>query len=76
MQHGKPHCAIGYHDQPDAREGQAGRFGVAERFVVPMRSGNADGELPLTAKRQSTQGGTAAGPPTEFAAELGSGVRT
>ena len=43
MQHGKPHCAIGHHDQPDAREGQAGRFGVAERLVVPMRSGNADG---------------------------------
>jgi len=34
MQHGKPHRAIGHHDQPDAREGQAGRFGVAERLVV------------------------------------------
>jgi hypothetical protein len=43
MQHGKPHCAIGHHDQPDAREGQVGRFGVAERLVVPLRSGNADG---------------------------------
>ena len=43
MQHGKPHRAIGYHDQPDTREGQAGRFGVAGRLVVPMRSGNADG---------------------------------
>jgi hypothetical protein len=43
MQHGKPHCAIGHHDQPDAREGQAGRFGVTERLVVPRRSGNADG---------------------------------
>ena len=43
MQHGKPHRAIGYHDQPDAREGQAGRFGVAERLVVPVKSGNADG---------------------------------
>ena len=43
MQHGKPHCAIGYHDQPDAREGQAGRFGVAERLVVPTKPGNAGG---------------------------------
>jgi hypothetical protein len=42
MQHGKPHCAIGRHDQPDAREGQAGRHWVAERSVVPPKSGNAD----------------------------------
>ena len=28
-------------DQPDAREGQAGRTGVAERLVVPMKPGNA-----------------------------------
>jgi hypothetical protein len=30
-------------DQPDAREGQAGRLGVAERFVVPLKLGNASG---------------------------------
>jgi len=30
-------------DQPEAREGQAGRGGVAERPVVPLKSGNADG---------------------------------
>src|SRR6202162_2495462 len=30
-------------DQPDAREGQAGRPGVAERFVVPVKPGNAGG---------------------------------
>src|SRR5215468_9917351 len=30
-------------DQPDAREGQAGRTGVAERFVVPRKPGNAGG---------------------------------
>jgi hypothetical protein len=30
-------------DQPDAREGQAGRRGVAERFVVPMKPDNAGG---------------------------------
>ena len=27
--------------QPDAREGQAGLHGVAERFVVPSKLGNA-----------------------------------
>src|SRR3981081_4945322 len=30
-------------DQPEAREGQAGRPGVAERFVVPLKPGNAGG---------------------------------
>jgi hypothetical protein len=30
-------------DQPDARVGQAGRPGVAERFGVPRKSGNAGG---------------------------------
>jgi hypothetical protein len=30
-------------DQPEAREGQAGRLGVAERFVVPLKLGNAGG---------------------------------
>ena len=30
-------------DQPDAREGQAGRPGVAERFVVPLKPCNAGG---------------------------------
>ena len=29
--------------QPAAREGQAGRFGVAERPVVPAMPGNAGG---------------------------------
>ena len=29
--------------QPDAREGQAGRPGVTERFVVPLKPGNAGG---------------------------------
>jgi hypothetical protein len=28
-------------DQPDAREGQAGRAGVAERLVVLLKPGNA-----------------------------------
>jgi hypothetical protein len=26
-------------DQPEAREGQTGRSGVAERFVVPLKPG-------------------------------------
>src|SRR6516225_7452968 len=39
-QHGKPQCVI-RDDQPDAREGQAGRAGVAERLVVPRKPGNA-----------------------------------
>ena len=30
-------------DQLEAREGQAGRFRVAERFVVPLKPGNAGG---------------------------------
>ena len=30
-------------EQPDAREGQAGRVGVAERPVIPMKPGNAGG---------------------------------
>ena len=30
-------------DQPDAREGQAGRPGVAERFAVLLKPGNAGG---------------------------------
>ena len=41
-QHGKPHGVV-RDDQPDAREGQAGRRGVAERLVVPMKPGNSGG---------------------------------
>ena len=40
--HGKP-LGVVDDDQPDAREGQAGRPGVAERFVVPLKPGNAGG---------------------------------
>jgi hypothetical protein len=32
---------VGRDDQPDAREGQAGRPGEAERFIVLMKPGNA-----------------------------------
>ena len=41
-QHGKPHGVI-RDDQPEAREGQAGHLGVAERFVVLPKLGNAGG---------------------------------
>src|SRR6202163_546947 len=41
-QHGKPQGVV-RDDQPDAREGQAGRPGVAERFAVLLRPGNAGG---------------------------------
>jgi hypothetical protein len=34
--HGKPQGVVS-DDQPEAREGQAGRPGVAERFVVPRK---------------------------------------
>ena len=43
-QHGKPQGVVS-DDQPDAREGQVGRPGVAERFAVPLKPGNAGGEL-------------------------------
>src|SRR5450631_2312620 len=41
-QHGKPQGEV-RDDQPDTREGQAGRRGVAERFAVPLKPGNAGG---------------------------------
>jgi len=41
-QHGRPHDVV-RDDQPDAREGAAGRRGDAERFVVPLKPGNAGG---------------------------------
>ena len=41
-QHGKPRGVV-RDDQPEAREGQAGRPGVAERLVVPLKPGNAGG---------------------------------
>ena len=39
--HGKPQGVVS-DDQPEAREGQAGRPGVAE-FLVPRKPGNAGG---------------------------------
>ena len=53
-QHGKPQGVIS-DDQPDAREGQAGRLGVAERFAVPLKPGNA-GEGPQLFKTDAKSG--------------------
>src|ERR1700675_208365 len=41
-QHGRPQGVV-RDDQPDAREGQAGRPGESERFIVPLMPGNAGG---------------------------------
>lgn len=43
LQHGKPHSAEARDLQPDAREGQVGPDGVADRLVVPRKPGNAGG---------------------------------
>src|SRR5258706_11856463 len=54
-QHGKPQGVVS-DDQPDAREGQAGRLGVAERFVVPRKPGNAGGGKGPQFKTDATSG--------------------
>ena len=41
-QHGEPHGVVS-DDQPNAREGKVERHGVAERFAVPLKPGNAGG---------------------------------
>src|SRR6202162_2816252 len=41
-QHGRPQ-GVARDGQPYAREGQAGRPGESERFIVPMKPGNAGG---------------------------------
>src|ERR1700731_3991756 len=54
-QHGKPRRVV-RDDQPDAREGQAGRAGVAERFAVPRKPGNAGGGRGPQFKTNATSG--------------------
>ena len=44
VQHGKPHHAAEREGQPDAREGQAGRDGVAERLAISVMPSNVGGE--------------------------------
>ena len=43
LQHGKPNSAEARDLRPDAREGQAGPTGVADRPVVPRKPGNSGG---------------------------------
>jgi hypothetical protein len=43
-------------DQPDAREGQAGRAGVAERLGVPLKPSNAGGGKGPWFKTNATSG--------------------
>ncbi len=42
-QHGKPDSVVGRGDHPETGDGQRGRYGVAERPVVPRKPGNAGG---------------------------------
>ena len=42
-QHGKPDSVVGRVDQPEAGDGQRGRYGVAERLVLLEKPGNAGG---------------------------------
>lgn len=49
-QHGKPRALV--KNQPDAREGQAGVHGVAEKAVVLEKPGNAGGGKGLQFKRK------------------------
>ena len=43
-------------DQPDAREGQVGRPGVAERFAVPLKPGNSGGGKGPQFRTDATRG--------------------
>src|SRR4029078_6119767 len=58
-QHGRPEGAVS-DDEPDAREGQAGRPGETERFAVPRKPGNAGGgkgpQFKTNAKRSEGPG--------------------
>src|SRR5450631_1276240 len=54
-QHGKPQSVVS-DDQPNAREGQVGRPGVAERFAVPLKPGNAGGGKGPQFKTAATSG--------------------
>ncbi len=44
MKHGKPHHAADREGQPDAREGQAGCDGVAERLATSVMPSNVGGD--------------------------------
>src|SRR5205085_1896376 len=59
-QHGKPPAVRGSSPQPNAREGQVGPSGVADRLVVPRKPGNSGGgkgpEFKEAARRGKGQG--------------------
>jgi len=65
-QHGKPDSVVGRDDQPEAGDGQRGRYGVAERPVLLKRSGNAGG-----GKGPEFKAGAESGKAREIGATLG-----
>ncbi len=67
-QHGKPLGVI-EGDQLDAREGESGRLGVAERSVLPMKPGNAGG-----GKGPQVKTGAGSGKAQEIGATRGNSV--
>ena len=70
MQHGKPDSVVGRGDQPEAGDGQKGRYGVAERPVLPRKPGNAGG-----GKGPQFKMGVGSGDVQEIGATLGNSVK-
>ncbi len=64
-QHGKPDGVVGRDDQLGTGDGWTGRYGVAERFVVPPRPGNTGG-----AKGPWLKAGAGSGKAREIGATL------
>ncbi len=64
-QHGKPDAVDGRDDQPEAGDGQRGRYGVAERLVMLEKPGNAGG-----GKGPQFKTGTESGKTREIGATL------
>jgi hypothetical protein len=62
-QHGKPHSVEARDLQPDAREGQAGPGGVADRLAVPLKLGNSsrgkEPEFKISVTKSTRAGGLA-----------------
>ena len=57
-QHGKPRSVVGRGDQPEAGDGQRGRYGVAERPVVLRKPGNAWGAPHVSKQRSAGASGS------------------
>ncbi len=60
---------VGRGDQPEAGDGQSGRYGVAERIVLLMKPGNAGG-----GKGPQVKAGVGSGKAQEIGATLGNSV--